>query len=280
MNRKAGYLMVLGTTTAMPIAHSANAAITLNQGNATYVNNAPTSATHGNNAFGTHDFRPEGGATTDHLFASGWFWRINGVDTREFAFNSVGMIEAGSGTAAGTRTWASVGGGAFSAVLSMTLTDGGSSGAAMVTHTMTITNTSANPLDLALFNYLDYDIGGSATGDTATWEDQANDILRISQAPNFGLYQGVNADNFWVTDWGATPTVRTELTDTAVDDLTNAALPAGAIDFTGAFQWNRVLGVGDSTSVTAIMTINQTIPTPGALALLGLAGLVGRRRRA
>src|SRR5262245_45184628 len=72
------------------LSHQAQASINISNGNATFLNTAPTTATHGNNSFGVCDFRPEGGTSTDHFFANGWFWRINGptADTREFAFSS------------------------------------------------------------------------------------------------------------------------------------------------------------------------------------------------
>jgi hypothetical protein len=254
--------------------------LTLNHGNALYVDTTgatPTSTTFGGGGSNTTDvFRPEGGTTTYHLYESGWSWRINGVDTREFAFSSAGAVEAGNGTALGTRTWASLASGAFSAVQTIALTDGGVAGQAIAVHTMTVTNLGGSPLDISLFNYTDFDVSATAGGDSGVWLDQPNDIMKITDGANFAEYRGVDADAYQVT---AFATLRGLLTNTVINNLNNTGLPFGPGDFTGGFQWNRVIAAGDSASVVAIYAINQSVPAPGALALLGLAGLVGTRRR-
>jgi len=47
------------------------------------------------------------------------------------------------------------------------------------------------------------------------------------------------------------------------------------------FQWNGVAGQSTETSSTGPSTSNFSVlvPAPGAFALLGMAGLVSRRRR-
>jgi hypothetical protein len=264
---------------ALALSSQAMATLSMNHGNALFVDTAPatTTTTHyGGGGTNTTDvFRPDGGATTFHMFETGWSWRINGVDLREFAFSQAGMVESGSGTALGTRSYASLAGGAFSAVFTYALTDGGAPGQALMTQTLTITNTSANALDMSIFNYADFDIGGTFAGDSGSWFDQSNNIMGIQDGANFGRYQGVGANAWQVT---AFSTLRTSLTNTTITNLNNTGLPFLG-DFTAAFQWNNMIAVGGSASFVAQMAINQQVPAPGALALLGLAGLVGARRR-
>ncbi|NJK32547.1 MAG: PEP-CTERM sorting domain-containing protein [Deltaproteobacteria bacterium] len=54
----------------------------------------------------------------------------------------------------------------------------------------------------------------------------------------------------------------------------------GAGDLAWAFSWDRTLGVGQTFQLSKVIAV--TIPTPGSLALLGIAGLatVSRRRSA
>lgn len=268
-------IVSLAGSAALLAGSQAMATITLNAGNATYVNTVPISAT--NTGGGLSDFRPEGGVTTDHLFRNTWHWRINGIDTREFVFHSgagFGFTEAGSGTPTGTQSWTGLGG-VFNAVLVSTLIDGGAAGQAMLVQTMTITNTGPAALSMALFNFSDYDVGGSASGDSASLLDpvtiQANDT-----GGSFIQHRGVGADAWQVTAFN---TLYTGLTNSTVGDLTNTGLPFGPGDYTGAFQWNESIAIGGSVSVTSVHSINMPVPAPGALALVGIAGLLGGRRR-
>ncbi len=266
----------LAGSAALLAGSQAMATLTLNHGNATYVNTVPISAT--STSGGTANFRPEGGVTTDHLFANTWHWRINGVDTREFVFHSgagFGFTELGSGTASGTQSWTGLGG-VFNAVLTSTLTDGGVAGQALLVQTMTITNTGPGALSMALFNFADYDVGGTAGTDSAI---QLGNIHQITDGSNVVQHRGVGRDLFQVTAFNAL--YSTVLTDVGLDDLNDTGLPFGPGDYTGAFQWNETIAIGGSVSVTSYHGINMPAPTPGALAMLGIAGLFsGRRRRA
>jgi len=254
--------------------------ITLNHGNALFVDTAPlttTTTSYGGGASNTTDvFRPEGGTTTYHLYESGWSWRINGIDTREFAFSQAGAVEAGSGTAFGTRTYASLANGASSAVCPYSLVDGGVAGQGLVVQTLQITNTGGQPLDISLFNYVDFDVSATAGGDSASWFDQANNIMNIVDGANTVQYQGLGANAYQVQPFA---TLRTALTDAGITNLNNTGLPFGPGDFTGAFQWNRLLTIGQTTTVSVAFAVNMPVPAPSALALLGVVGLAARPRR-
>jgi hypothetical protein len=261
---------LLAGAAALAWSADALAVINLTAGSATYSFTQPTSAT---GSGGSANMAVGDGNASDHLFQDQWWWRVNGVSAREFAF--FGGAEAGSGTANGSVTYTNVGGLGFDAVLNLALTDTGTAQASL-TSTLVITNNSGAALDMSLFSYLDFDIGGTAGGDNAVWQDQANNIMRISEGANFGEYQGVGANAFQVTTFA---TLRGLLADADIDNMNNTGIPFGPGDFTGGFQWNSPVAGGGSLTLTTVRTINTAIPAPGALALLGLAGLVGGRRR-
>lgn len=242
---------------------------------ATFTNTAPTSATFtGGTSHGACNLTADTTAQ-DQVYANSWHWRLNGIDTREFAFSSAagfGFAENSAGNTA-TRSWTGLDGGRFNATLSFTLVDGAVAGQATLTQTMTITNTSANALDLALFNYGDFDVNNSSGTDVAT--SLASDIMQITDVSTV-QWQGAGASAYQVTAYS---TLSGLLTDAAINNLNNTGLPFPSGDFTGAWQWNQSIAVGGSYSVTSTIAVNTAVPAPGALALLGLAGVAGGRRR-
>lgn len=269
-------LTILAASAAMGLGSQAMAVITLTHTvggtAASYVSTAAASTTTTN--LGDANFRAETSGA-DQVFDNAWFWRINGVDTREFQFSAVGAVDSSAGNT-GTRTYASLAGGAFSAVINYTLTDGATPGTAIVSQVMTITNTSGADLSLALFNYVDADMGAGAGGDSAVL--QGSDAIRFFENANPSLallYSGVGANLYQGGTFGSTP--GTLLTNTAINDLGNSGLPQTNVDAAGALQWNLNIAAGG----TAVVTLNMElqVPGPGAFALLGVAGLVGPRRR-
>jgi hypothetical protein len=267
-------VLILASAAAVSFGSHAFAVITLTDGNAVYTSTAPTSST--TTALGTADFRPDGGTTLllDRMTTNTWFWRVNGVDTREFQFSSAagfGFTETSVGNL-GTRSWTGLGGGAFNALQSITLTDGANPGEAVLVQTMTITNTSASALSIDLFHHSDIDLNGSFGTDSAVLS--ASDTMSISDGPQGIVWQGVNANAYQVMPFNQLAPL---LTNASINNLNNTGLPFGPADFTGAFQWSLNIEAGGSATITSIYT--ATIPAPGALALLGVAGLMSVRRR-
>jgi hypothetical protein len=273
---KKNALKMLAGASVMLLGSQAMAVITLNNGNAVYVTTAPTTAT--GTGLGTADFRPDNvaGLIGDRMTTNTWFWRINGVDTREFQFSSAagfGFTEAGSGTSTGTRSWTGLGGGAFNALQTITLTDGANAGEAVVVQTMQITNLTNNPLDISLFHHSDLDLNGTFGGDSAIL--LSSDTIQNTDGPQGLVWQGTGANAYQVAAFNTLAPLHT---NAVVDNLNNSGLPFGPGDFTGSFQWNNVIAAGGSITVTSIYTA-YNVPGPAGLALLGLAGLVGSRRR-
>ncbi|MGE3109240.1 MAG: hypothetical protein AB7G11_04545 [Phycisphaerales bacterium] len=198
------------------------------------------------------NMRTLGATGTDHVFQNWWWYRVDGVDTREVPFmNATSAVWSGN---TGTVTFTTPN---FDAVMTYVVTDNGTN-AAMVVASMSVTNTSGGPISLQLFNYQDYDLAGSATGDSAVLVSPNN--IRITEAGNtiIGGFIGAGATNYQVSTFA---TVRGLLTNTTVDNFNNSGLPFGPGDFTGGYQWSLQLDAGASTSVSAMLTLDPPPPT-------------------
>jgi hypothetical protein len=224
--------------------------------------------TGGATGFGpTCDFSVGGPGNPDHLYQAGWFYRSGG-DSREFAFAN-----------ATSSDWSTPNQGRleystreFDAVMIYTV-NGIGNGYGVLTQTLTVFNTTNHAINVNLFNYQDIDLAGTSSNDSAVLN--SGNVIRVTDA-NTGWvanYEGTNA--FAV---GGFSSIRDILSNGSVDNLSNTGLPFGPGDFTGAFQWNFDLSTGGAATASATLTITN-IPTPGALALGSVGGLVAIRRR-
>lgn len=213
------------------------------------------------------DFRVGGTGNPDHLFQAWWWYRVEGVDTREFAFNGASSADWSiPGTGRINYSYAN-----FDAVMEFQVT-GTSDGVGVLTQTLTIINNTNDNMTINLFNYQDVDLGGTAGNDSAFLAGP--NVIRITDAaPSDWIanYEGTN--DYGVAGFAA---LRARLTDNNPDNFSGTGLPFGPGDFTGGFQWVLNLSPGSAATASATLTI---IPSPGAMALLGLGGLVGLRRR-
>lgn len=220
----------------------------------------------------TVDFRPEGGATTDHMFGGWWYYRVSG-DTRERPFgiytNSAGGALAGSSTYAGntaTYNWSETDSAAvvrFNAVYTSVLTDGPTPGSATLANTFSITNPGSVPLVISLFNYADFDVNASAGGDAATGNINS---MTITEGSTSIVFSASNASAFQVAAFAA---IRDLLLNANVDNLDNSGLPFGPGDFTGAYQWNLTIQPGTTVDVQSTWAISVAVPEPATLAGVG-----------
>jgi MYXO-CTERM domain-containing protein len=215
----------------------------------------------------TADFVVDAGQTdTDHMFQAWWWFRLAG-DTRETTLSNATSWSWVGNVGRLTYTYPT-----FRATVQYVVT-GIEPGLGFVTQTVTIFNTTNQPLTLDLFNYQDLDMAESASNDSAT-QAGAN-VISVTDGGNTGWraeYEGTNA--FQVASFDS---LRDMLTDINVDNLNGTGLPFGPGDWTGGYQWSFTLSPFTAATASATVTI---IPAPGALALLGLGGLIaGRRRR-
>lgn len=151
------------------------------------------------------------------------------------------------------------------------------SGTADLAETIRISNTGSSSVSLSFFQYVDFDLGGTAGGDFG----QINLGPTISATQNDGA--GSSISETVVTpspngyQIGAWPSIGSLFGNGVIDNLSNFAGPIGPTDVTWAFQWNITLAPGTSYIISKDKLI--FIPTPGAAALLGLGGLIATRRR-
>lgn len=221
---------------------------------------------------GSMDFEPDSAGLADDVLHQNWWWyRVNGVDGREFELPWFPGSQSYLGNTA-TLGWSGLGGGAFDATLDIQLFDGAAPEQATLVQQMTVTNLTAAPLSISLFAYSDVDVFGLGNDTATLWADN---IIRVADAGRTVDVQGVNADAFQVTGWES---LRTLLNDDTISNLDDSGLSFGPGDYTGAFQWDLLIGPGGSGSVTDILSVN-VIPAPGALALLGIAAFILRVRR-
>ena len=235
---------------------------TISQSNATYAMTAlpagPNATTVATTNFTTNP------AVADTTSESWWYYRIAG-DVRESAFNTAGgqLVQNWAGNLA-TLSWSNVDARGFAAVLEITAYSTGPT-AGVATHRMTVTNTSAAPLTIDLFQYTDIDHCNSAGGDTAVANPTTNRMLITDSCTDRMEYYGFRPDHYQVTAYA---TLRGLLTDGAVTNLTDTGLPFGPADFTGAFQWqNRTLQPNQSLTVFAALAQNHSVCDGGAEAI-------------
>jgi len=188
----------------------------------------------------------------------------------------------------GTWTRSSIGssaGGLFNARFDFALTQPVAN-SALLQITLTITNNGANALGLRVYNSVDHQLLGTSAGDTlnSTLQSFGNlvgirsdqtsgaSMYLIHYAENPGSYRGATPGNIYTTNTGAANSANGGLFNNSIN------VPAAA-DAASGYSWDLTIAAGGSRSVTAYYAVNYTIPTPGAAALLGLAGMVATRRR-
>lgn len=211
------------------------------------------------------DFSVGGPGNPDHLFQNWWWFRAQG-DSNETAFNNASSWSYTGNTARLEFSTAS-----FDAVIQFSVTSI-RNGLGVLTTTCTVFNTSNDALNLNLFNYSDLDMNETAGNDSA--DLNGVNIIRVTDGGSSGWranYEGTDA--YQVASFAG---IRSILNDPNADDLNNTGLPFGPGDWTGAFQWSFSIGSLSAATASATITI---IPTPGALALAGIGGLVAARRR-
>lgn len=207
-------------------------------------------------ANGIGNFEPN--SDTDHVYQMWWFYRVEGATFESpFPWPPNDQNYAGN-VATITESLAS-----FDAVLVNTIFDGAGE-AATLTSEMTVTNTTADPITLHLFNYLDADVGGSSTGESALLVSGDPTYMQAQDGTNLQYirYRGEGSVAYQVTNFA---TLRGLLQDGAITNLDNSGLPFGPGDYTGGYQWTLDLLPGESTTICANYGVNTDAPECGPL---------------
>ncbi len=164
----------------------------------------------------------------------------------------------------GTTAMASYDGGTFTIDLSLTMNGDGT-----LSHVMDITGSG----NLRIWNYVDFDVAGSAGADTATLLAPGH----IRQVDDNDIFAEVMSNSPAPFAWeiGGFPGLRDSIA--AGTDLTNTDGGTASADNAFAFQWNLDLAAGPST-------IDQTyalgvVPAPASAALVAFGACFASRRR-
>jgi len=148
-------------------------------------------------------------------------------------------------------------------------TDG--SGRSDLAEQIVIRNLSNSSMTLSFFQFVDFDLGGDfaddsgiiINGNTVRQSDDGFSISETVVTPQPTLFQ--------VDDQAVLSGM---LNDGAIDDLNGQSSYNG--DVAWAFQWNINLDAGEEFIISKDKSI---VPTPGSLALMGIAGLLTTTRR-
>lgn len=217
--------------------------------------------------------------SADQMFQNWWWYRVNGVNSREFALSTLSSKTVSGNSM--TLNYLEPEG--FTARVEYTITE--QSYGTLVTKTAFIRNvlTSGASLDMAFYDYFDFDLLPTSSTNSATLiSDNPAIRMRITPAtgPIFAEYRAIDGQAYQV---GAFSGLRTLLTNATIDNLNNTGLPFGPGDFSGANEWNFVLRPGEQIAVQTSLLLNP-VPEPGTFlaigAGMGLLAMARRRRKA
>jgi hypothetical protein len=240
--------------------------------------------TDGNSTFSVDDVSGSANSWTveglDQLFNQSYYYRIGSTGGEN---NLSSLTLSGSTLSANRFLELQYTGAGFIADFTYVL-DGGAngSGVADLAQNVTITNTTSSALDLHFFQYNDFDLYGSASGQTVT-QINANTVHQTNGTSALTEQVGTPApDHFQVDGY---PVIQSLLTDSSPTILNGNATYTG--DATWGWQWDFNIAGYDSVQISkdVRLEIDSTpippVPVPAAVWLFGsgLLGLVGIARR-
>jgi hypothetical protein len=212
---------------------------------------------------GIQNLRWNGANGQDQLFGNWWAYRAPN-DTREHWFNNsatsgfLGTTVSAKGDQAVMR-WGNVDGKGFNAELRYrAYSTGATSG--VVSECMRISNPTNAPLNLAVFNYADFDVCATAGTDSAVFVQGApnpQQMITDPACPVQIFFQGCNATAYQTASFA---TVRTLITNAVVDNLNNTGVPFGPGDWTSAYQWNITVPPNGTVEIYEGLSCGLQIP--------------------
>jgi hypothetical protein len=144
---------------------------------------------------------------------------------------------------------------------------------------ISISNTGTSPLDFHFFQYNDFDLNGSAAGDSAVFTNanavqQSEGALSVSETVHTPAASHREIDTF-----AATLAKLTDAVPTTLSDLPATGTSLGPGDMTWAFQWDFTLLPGRTYLISKDKHLGG-VPEPTAAILLsmGIGLLVAARR--
>ena len=225
--------------------------------------------------------------TGDALFEYGWWVRGPG-ETSETALGLPSVVINGNQM---TFTYNSLPGTLNSVVGSMLYTLVQSGSYATLTSSFTLTNNGDSPITFSLFQFIDEDVNGSASGDSASGDVSSGITITDGTSGRAMRMFGSGAAFYMARAFSAATDVAALLSDASLTDFDNSGLPFTNGDFTGGFQWNITLNSGASTVINTELVnsldatlpplSSSTVPEPSTFGMIGvsLLSLVALRRR-
>ena len=211
--------------------------------------------------------------SVDQSFQEWWWYRANGINTREFALSNQANAPVVSGNQM-TLTYREPEG--FTSTLRYTINNIGN--ATLVTGTNFVRNEGNNPLSLEFYNYIDWDMNGTSGGDNASLL-APNPAIRIRVTGEAGSLEGeYRALDAIAYEAGLFPGVRNLLTDADADNFNNTGLPLVNEDIAYGVQWRFTLDPGHEIALQTTRVLT-TVPEPATLCALGIGALALIRRR-
>jgi hypothetical protein len=204
-----------------------------------------------------------------------WFWYRVGNNPE----SSIDTISAPSITTPDAQTlYASYNNGAYGVRVDYHLTGFSvGSGQSDIAETITITNSTASPLDFHFFQYSDFNLNGTAGGDTVQLGKNLRGLFNEadqSKGPGFALTETVVSPGANHGEAAFYNQTLTKLNDAGPTTLNDNAGPVGPGDVTWALEWDFTIAPGSSVGISKDKFIQtQPVPEPTALALI-CAGLM------
>ena len=211
-----------------------------------------------------------------------WFWYRVGTASSSNPERSIDTLTATDNTVTGNNRLhlAFAQSGQFTIGLSYLLTGGAAgTGSSDLGLMIRVTNTSAQALSFSLFQLADFDLLGSASGDTVQAGRDLHGLYNevLQQKGTTGLFEAVNSPGANMAQVDIHPAIYNLLTNGQGDDLNNTTGPIGPGNVEWASEWNAVIAPGGVFTISDDQYIQ--VPEPATLCLLALGRLPLMRRR-
>lgn len=253
-------------------------------------NNSQLTVTDNNGA--TVWYVDAGPTPRDNLFLSNFYFRVGATGNESSFLTALGAPTVQQ-NAANSLTLAFAGP-TLGATINWTLVGGAAgSNTSVLAKSVSVTNLTADAIDLHLFDYTDFDINFDQfnQADQATLVAPGQIVTSSATSPiQISSIASVTPDHYQITDF-ITPYLQFFVDLDGPTTLSDQPGPGNAFpsvpgDNAFAFQWNRTLGAGQSFFVSQISTYSPTaaVPEPASWAMMiggfGLVGSALRRRKA
>jgi len=197
------------------------------------------------------------------IYQTGWWYRVNGVQTREYPLPAPDT-ETYNLDGTGSAVWNNLAGFGLELHEAFRITDNGGPSATYHSE-LTLLNHTASPIGLAIFHYLDADAGGTFTGDSGVLA--ATSLIRFVDGARVVRYEAYDESGSGPSPphafaAGNASTLKTRLTDAAIDDLADDGLPFGPGDMAAAYEWSGSVYPGSGWGV---LYVNVSVNTPADL---------------